>query len=262
MSKVCQLFSGSSGNSIFISSKETKFLVDAGVSAKRLTSALSEIGENAEDISAIFVTHEHIDHINGLRVFASKYRIPVFAEKSVIEKMITSGTINEKVEIYPIESNMEINGCEIIPFKLSHDSVACNGYRINLFSNRSVGVCTDTGYVTEEAKNALSGCDFVFLESNHEVTMLQNGPYPYPLKKRILSEQGHLSNYASSEFAKELAKSGTTRFALAHLSAENNLPEIARQSAVSALLEEGFEENRDYRLYVSAPINSERPISL
>ena len=102
----------------------------------------------------------------------------------------------------------------------------------------------------------------VFLESNHEITLLQNGNYPYHLKKRILSDKGHLSNTSSNEFAKELAKSGTTRFVLAHLSRENNTPDIARQSAVSALFEEGFEENTDYRLYVSAPVNSERAISL
>jgi len=262
MAKVCQLFSGSSGNSIFVSYKETKILVDAGVSNKRICTALDEIGESAEELSAIFITHEHIDHTSGLRVLASKHHIPVFADSRVIEKMKSDNIINDKVEIYPLESNMELGGCEILPFELSHDSVFCNGYRFNLSNGRSIGVCTDTGYVTEEARKTLCGSDLVFLESNHEITMLQNGSYPYYLKKRILSERGHLSNFASSEFAKELASSGTTRLVLAHLSRENNLPEIARQTAVSALLDEGFEENRDYRLYISPPINNEKAISL
>ena len=262
MAKVCQLFSGSGGNSILISSKETKILVDAGVSSKRLTEGLSNIGENAENISALFITHEHGDHIGGLRVFASKYNIPVFAAQDVIGEMAFKGYINDKIEVFPIESNMEIGGIEILPFALSHDSVSCHGYRFNLPSKRSVGVCTDTGYITENARETLLGSDLVFLESNHEITLLQNGNYPYHLKKRILSDKGHLSNTSSNEFAKELAKSGTTRFVLAHLSRENNTPAIARQSAVSALFEEGFEENTDYRLYVSAPVNSERAISL
>ena len=262
MSKVCQLFSGSSGNSIFISCKETKILVDSGVSAKRICQALSDIGEDASRLSAIFITHEHADHISGLRVLASKYNIPVFADNAVIEKMRMENIINEKVNTFSTEKNMELCGCEILPFALSHDSVSCQGYRFNLSGGRSVGICTDTGYVTEAAKEALGGCDFVFLESNHETTMLQNGTYPYHLKQRILSDKGHLSNAASSEFAKELAMQGTTRFVLAHLSRDNNIPEIARQSAVSSLLEEGFEENRDYRLYISAPVNCERAISL
>ncbi|MBR3737891.1 MAG: MBL fold metallo-hydrolase, partial [Eubacterium sp.] len=120
----------------------------------------------------------------------------------------------------------------------------------------------DTGYVTEGARRMLCGSDLVFLESNHEITMLQNGPYPYYLKKRILSDKGHLSNLASSEFACELVSSGTTRLVLAHLSKENNLPAVARQTAVSALLCEGFEEGRDYRLYVSAPVNGEKAITI
>ncbi len=262
MSKVCQLFSGSSGNSIFVSYKETKILVDAGVSAKRICQGLSDIGEDASEISAIFVTHEHTDHVSGLRVLASKYNIPVFAAEDVIDKMNRDGIINEKVNIVPIESNMELSGIEVLPFELSHDSVSCHGYRFNLGNSRSVGVCTDTGYVTNNARETLKGTDLVFLESNHEVTMLQNGAYPYPLKKRILSEYGHLSNFASSEFAKELAKGGTTRFVLAHLSRDNNTPDIARETALSALFEEGFEENSDYRLYISAPINSEKAITL
>ena len=262
MAKVCQLFSGSSGNSIFISSKETKILVDAGVSSKRLCQALSDIGESAEELSGIFITHEHIDHVGGLRVFASKHHIPVFAAEDVIKELEFKGFVNEKIDVFPIQNNMELGGFEILPFRLSHDSVSCHGYRFNIPGERSVGICTDTGYVTEEAKETLFGCNFVFLESNHEITLLQNGNYPYQTKKRILSEVGHLSNTASGEFAKELAKGGTTRLVLSHLSRDNNTPDIAKQSAVSALFEEGFEENTHYRLYVSAPVNCERAITL
>lgn len=262
MAKACQLFSGSSGNSIYISSRQTKFLVDAGVSAKRICTALSNIGEAGEDITAIFITHEHSDHINGIRVLASKYSIPVFAHKAVIESMLASGAINDKVNINEISDNMEIGGIEVVPFELSHDSAACVGYRFNTPDSRSISVCTDTGFVTDAAKKTITSSDMVFLESNHETSMLMNGGYPYYLKKRISSDCGHLSNTACSEFAVDLLKNGTTRLVLSHLSRENNHPDIARQTTVSALSQADFAENRDYRLKVSAPENCERPIVL
>lgn len=262
MAKVCQLFSGSSGNSIYISSKETKILVDAGVSAKKLCTALNNIGEQPEKITAIFVTHEHTDHIKGLRVFASKFNIPVFAHKNVINSMSDLGYINEKIVIDCVNDNMELNGIEILPFELSHDSSACLGYRFNLSDGRCVSVCTDTGYVTDDAKRIMSGSDLVCLESNHEVSMLMNGFYPYNLKKRILSDIGHLSNNACSEFALELIKTGTTRFQLSHLSKDNNHPDIAFQTTKSVFQENGFSENKDYRLKVSTPENTERAIVL
>ena len=188
MAKACQLFSGSSGNSIFISGGNAKFLVDAGVSAKRIGEALSSIGENPQDLTAVFVTHEHIDHIKGIRVFAKKYNIPVFAQTDVLDKMRDGGDVNEYISAEAISENMELSGVEILPFKLSHDSVACVGYRFNLPGGRSVSVCTDTGFVTDGAHSALAGSDLVFLESNHETKMLENGFYPYQLKKRIMSD--------------------------------------------------------------------------
>lgn len=260
MSKCCQLFSGSKGNSIYISCGESRFLVDVGVSAKRMDAALGNIGVDPNEIDAIFITHEHSDHISGLRVFATKHNIPVFAHRDVIAKMDYIGVINEKVNIEPIDSPMVINGNEIIPFENSHDSAACLGYRFNLTDKRSISVCTDTGYVTDSARNALMGTDLIYLESNHEVMMLQNGMYPYQLKQRILSTRGHLSNFAASEFAVDLVKSGTTRIVLAHLSQENNMPDLARQSTLSALIDAGYVENRDFRLYVSPQENYERPI--
>ena len=262
MPKVCQLFSGSSGNSIFISGGSTKLLVDAGVSAKRIEQALSEIGEDASELSAILVTHEHTDHISGVRVLASRYGIPVFADRRVLDYMIMNGAVTDKVKAKPVSDNMQIGGIEVIPFENSHDSVACLGYRLNMCGDRSVSVCTDTGCITNDAREKLAGSDLVFLESNHEVTMLQNGDYPYYLKQRILSKRGHLSNAACSEFATELLKSGTTRIVLSHLSRDNNHPDIARQTTLSALCGEGFIEERDFRLRVSAPVNCERAIVL
>lgn len=261
MSKVCQLFSGSKGNCIFVSCGNTKFLLDAGVSAKRIENALNDIGEDASQIDGIFITHEHSDHIKGIKVLASRHHIPVFASELVMNKIIEKDVFAGKVELNLAE-NMEFEGAEIDTFHLSHDSVDCVGYKIVMPDKRKIAVCTDTGYITNEAHDKLLGCDLVCLESNYEVTMVENGPYPYDLKKRVLSNRGHLSNVACSEFATELANNGTTRFVLSHLSETNNYPSIARQTTISALTQCGFEENKDFRLYVSSTENRERPIVL
>lgn len=262
MSKVCQLFSGSSGNSILISSKGHNFLVDIGVSAKRCECALKELGVEPESIEGIFVTHEHGDHSSGIRVFASRYKTPVFASKLTLEEMSFQGLINDKVEAVELDGKAELSGIEIISFKQSHDSRDCRGYRFNLFDGRSASVCTDTGYVTDEAKRMLEGTDLIFIESNHEIAMLEAGPYPYYLKQRILGTKGHLSNFACGEYIKELSEGGTTRFVLSHISRENNMPDIARQSALNSLGEIGLREETDFRLYVSPPENNSRGIAL
>lgn len=262
MSKCCQLFSGSKGNSIYIACGDAKFLVDAGVSAKRITQGLEQIGVDASELDAIFITHEHSDHINGIKVFAKKHKLPIYAHGDVIAKMIYNDCISDEISAIAIDSPITINNTEIIPFENSHDSIACYGYRFNMSDKRSISVCTDTGYVTDSAREALMGTDLIFLESNHEVSMLQNGPYNYILKQRILSPKGHLSNFAASEFAVELVKNGTTRIVLSHLSQENNLPDLARQTTLSALTQNGYNEGTDYRLYVSPQENTERPIVL
>ncbi len=263
MAKACQLFSGSSGNSIFISDRGTKILVDAGVSAKRISEALSKIEESPEEIDAIFITHEHFDHIKGLRVLASRHNIPVFADRRVLERL-QSDTKSDysKVQMEEVSENMLLGGVEIVPFEVSHDSAACLGYRFNMKGGKSVSVCTDTGFVPASAKKALKGSQMVFLESNHEIMMLENGPYPYILKQRILSRKGHLSNADCAEFATFLLKNGTTRINLSHLSLENNTPDIAKITTLSALTEAGFKSSYDFRLTVSPTENEGKPIIL
>ncbi len=261
MAKACQLFSGSSGNSIFIADGETKILVDAGVTAKRLEGALASIGENANDLTAVFITHEHSDHIKGLRVFAARHHLPVIAEEQVLIRLLTDGHITEQQAV-TAERDMELGGLAVLPFENSHDSVACLGYRFNLSDGKSISVCTDTGYITPDAELTVPGSDLVFLESNHEIRMLQNGPYPYLLKQRILSRVGHLSNDDCARFAAALVDSGTTRLVLSHLSRENNFPDIARQTTLAALNTAGFREDYDFRLKVAAPENREKPIIL
>lgn len=262
MSKACQLFSGSKGNSIYLSCSTGKFLIDVGVSAKRIEKALDEIGVSPNDLCGIFVTHEHSDHISGLRVFASRYNLDVYAHPDVIAAMRNTKKIDDKVKTKEITSPLELSGVKIIPFENSHDSVACLGYRFDMSDGRSICVCTDTGYVTDDARDKMQGCDLAFLESNHEVTMLQNGTYTYQLKQRILSQTGHLSNFACAEYACDLVKHGTTRIVLSHLSRENNMPDIAYQTTLCALRQEGFKENKDFRLSVSPQENHERPIVL
>lgn len=256
MARVYHLFSGSSGNCILISSRGHNFLVDIGVSAKRCENALLSVGVEPSSIDAIFITHEHNDHACGVRVFASRHKTPIFASPDCLEAMYNNGYINDKVNANKIEYRLDMLDIEILTFKQSHDSADCIGYRFNLPSGKSICVCTDTGYVTDNAKEICKGTDLIFIESNHEVSMVQNGGYPYPLKQRILGTKGHLSNYACGEFMKQLAKSGTTRFVLSHLSRENNMPDIARQCAIASLSEIGLTENIDFTLAVSAPENT------
>ena len=262
MSNACQLFSGSKGNSVYVACSTGKFLVDVGVSAKRTEKALDEIGVSPSELCGIFVTHEHIDHISGLRVFASRYNLDVYAHPDVITAMRNTKKIDDKVKTREITSPLELSGVKIIPFENSHDSVACLGYRFDMSDGRSICICTDTGYVTDDAREKMRGCDLAFLESNHEVTMLQNGTYTYQLKQRILSNSGHLSNDSCAEYACELVRGGTTRIVLSHLSRENNMPDIAYQTTLCALKQEGFKENKDFRLSVSPQENHERPIVL
>lgn len=256
MSRFFPLFSGSSGNCTYIGSGEDGILIDAGVSARRMAKMMDEVGIRIPSLTGVFVTHEHSDHTRGLRVFAKKYHLPVYASPGTAAALRAQGLIDPVTPLIEIGTGRVASGTLTVqPFHISHDCREGYGYRIALPDGRLAGVATDMGYYSDEVHRALLGCDLVILESNHDVRMLQNGPYPYPLKQRILSDLGHLSNEACATALPKLVRNGTARIVLAHLSRENNLPELAYQTAMAELKLHGLLEHIDFELSVAPPEN-------
>lgn len=254
MARFCPLFSGSSGNSSYLGSRSAGVLIDAGVSARRLEGRMKLCGIDPLAIGGILVTHEHSDHISGLRVFAKKYGLTVYGSAGTIGA-IRDGL--EGVELREIGDGAEIAGMEVRAFPTSHDCAEPTGYRIHTADGRDFCLATDLGYLSDRVKENLLGCNMVMIESNHDIEMLRNGPYPYYLKRRILSDQGHLSNAGCAEFLPQLLKSGVRRFMLAHLSDTNNTPRLAYETSLAALVQAGFTEDEDFILSVAMPENTE-----
>lgn len=258
MARFCSLFSSSSGNSTFIGSSKTGILIDAGVSAKRMKEALLSREIDPSELGGIFITHEHSDHIKGVRILCTNYNIPLYATQGTLSYLEENDVINGKFPFEVIdEKGVEIGDIVVKPFKTSHDSRESCGYTVDFPHGQRAAIATDLGKITSEVERAITGCEFVMLESNHDISMLQAGPYPYYLKRRILSDRGHLSNEACAEQAKKLIKSGTSRLFLGHLSAENNFPDLAFQTTLSALSEMGAVNERDYILKVNSVENTD-----
>lgn len=257
MPKICSLFSGSSGNSIYIENKSDAILIDAGVSAKRLLGALNEKNLDVEKIRAVFVTHEHSDHIKGISVFCKKHSIPVYLTGGTLSAMQEEEKVSSAVDYRVLSGETDMGSIGVSYFHTSHDAKESCGYVLDL-GHQKVGVSTDLGIVTDEVHDALLGCKTVVIESNHDPNMLQNNSmYTFPLKRRIMSEYGHLSNGACAEEVKKLVDGGAQRILLAHLSRENNLPMLAKESTRSMLLIGGLKEGIDYLLSVCAPQNND-----
>ena len=252
MARFCSLFSSSSGNCTYIGSGGGGILVDAGVSAKQINNKLNCIGVGIEGIGAIFVTHEHSDHITGLRTLASRHGIPVYATEGTVAALSRSGVWDGSFTCEAVSyDGIEACGQYVKPFRTSHDAAESCGYVVTTTDGRRLAVMTDSGVVTEEMRRSVTGCDLILAESNHDVGMLRNGAYPYMLKRRILSEKGHLSNDSCAELITGLVTGGTTRIYLGHLSRQNNIPELAFQTSKSSLDCAGAVENRDYILKVA-----------
>ncbi len=239
--KICSLYSGSKGNCTFISAGGANILIDAGKSARALCRALSDIGVDVNSIDAIFITHEHNDHISALRTLSHKHDIPIHI--LLRSARVFNGLCDEKLclnlRLYDGSSfETTVNGLTVKAYPTPHDSRAAVGYRISFEENGeqvSIAVTTDTGHVTDVMLENLSGCYAAVIESNHDLEMLENGPYPYELKQRIASKHGHLSNTDCATLASQLYEGGTRHIMLAHLSEENNLPELAYNEVFAAI---------------------------
>lgn len=253
MARIYPICSSSGGNSTFIGTRGHGVLIDAGCSFRALKNALSLIDTDFDGIEAVFITHEHIDHIKALEQIVKHTRLPIFASGGTIEALKGAGKIPETPQIYDIKDGYKSAAFEVAYFPTSHDSAESVGYTVR-FGKESFAVCTDTGYITKEAEKALAGCRTVLLESNYDEEMLRkNLNYPPDLKRRIAGKQGHLSNGDCAEFALNLIKSGTRNLILGHLSRENNTPATAKSRTERLLSENGAFVEKDYTL-CTAPI--------
>ncbi len=253
MAKFFPMFSGSEGNATYIGDSDGGVLVDAGVSFKRLKNSLLAAGIALDQIKAVLITHEHNDHVKGLKVLIKNRPVPVIASRDTIYALEFANIISyDTPRIYIDEcEEHRLDNMVIRRYPTSHDCKGSSCYTIGLGAELKTAVCTDLGIMTDQIVNALSGCQLVMLESNHDPVMLRLGPYPPELKIRIGSHQGHLPNAVCAETLAALYEKGTTRFVLAHLSETNNTPEKAASAARAALMDKGAIENRDYILYVA-----------
>lgn len=263
MSDFFTLASSSAGNSYFLGSTDCGILVDCGISSRRIINGLSSKDISVENISGIILTHEHSDHINGLSVLLKQHNIPVYASPDVLKYLIDNNIVPEKAILKSIDMNGELIGNMMVkPFKTSHDSVGSLGFAISLPSGKKISVCTDTGYITDDAKSNIIGSNTVLIESNYDDMMLKMGPYPFGLKRRIASSVGHLSNIDCAAFLPELVRNNTEHIILGHLSKENNIPELAVETSVSELSMSGMKKNRDYTIFAAPRIDLSDNITL
>ncbi len=265
MARIYPICSSSTGNCTFIGTKGHGILIDDGCSFASLKNALSLIDTEINNIEAIFITHEHIDHVKGLSVLAKHTKIPVFASAGTIGALLanTNTPLPENIRLYDIfEESYKSAEFEVTAFHTPHDTPESVGYVIN-YNDLRIGVCTDIGNVTEEVEKALLGCHAVLLESNYDMDMLRRNPnYSAALKRRILSDTGHLSNDAAAEFAEKLVNSGTTRLILGHLSRENNTPNTAYSCTCSYLQKKGMKLGSDFTLDIAPVITEGQYIAL
>ena len=231
--KFSVLSSGSRGNCIYLESDAAKIIIDSGLSVKELGRRLKSIDRTPEELDAVFLTHEHLDHIGGVGPLVRKHCIPLYATKGTVQAGEKLGSIPI---FHPIRAGetIRLDGLEIEPYATSHDAQESVAYVIRCQS-RKLGHATDMGVVTHEAREKLKDSHVLLLESNHDVEMLDVGPYPWTLKQRIKSELGHLSNEACGDLLAAVSHEHLQRVMLMHLSQTNNHPEIARVTALQAL---------------------------
>ena len=245
MVRVTVLASGSRGNSTVVSSSRTRLLVDAGLSCRETLKRMRHAGEDPAALTAILISHEHNDHIDGLRVLARKLRVPVYitqpthhiwyrALRQEAKRLEQTVTDLERRQFFEAGRSFQIGDISVTPFTIPHDAADPVGFAFNI-EGVKVGLVTDLGYMPASVRQQLRGCDILMIESNHDIEMLRGGPYPWVVKQRVMSRVGHLSNDSLAEFFANDYDGAATFVILAHLSEHNNHPEIARTAAERAL---------------------------
>ena len=249
----CPLFSGSSGNAIYMAAKDTRILIDAGLPGRTVENALKQIGVAPDTLSAIVVTHEHSDHTRGVGILSRKYHIPVYANERTFNAMARQvGEIEPRNRrFFQTGEDFYIGDLDLCPFSIPHDAAEPVGYRVYA-GGRSAAVATDMGFMRKNVFQTLAGTDVLLLESNHDPELLRQNPhYSTYLKQRILSSHGHLSNEASARALLELYGTGVRQVLLGHLSGENNTPELAMNTALEALERAGVTVNEEIGLGIA-----------
>lgn len=254
--RLCSIASGSSGNCIYIGSDNTHILIDVGISCKRIEAGLSYLSVEPDNIQGILITHEHSDHISGLAVIAKRYHLPIYATKGTAEAILAHKTIGKNLDenlfhFVKADEYYKIGDLTIHPMTISHDAAEPVAYRVAC-GQTQIGVATDLGIFNEYTIEALQGMNALLLEANHDVNMLQVGPYPYYLKQRVLGNTGHLSNENSGRLLKKIAHEKLQAVMLGHLSKENNLPELAYETVRIELMEQNeLGKTWDFPIYVA-----------
>ena len=264
--RLCSIASGSSGNCIYVGTDDTHVIIDAGISGKRIEEGLNKIGLKTDELDAVLLTHEHSDHIASVGVLARKYGIPMYATRGTIEGIMKQkylGAIDPSLfnEIAAY-NDFEIKDICVKPIEVSHDANEPVAYRLES-GKASVGVCTDLGTYTDRIIEGFSGLDALFLEANHDVNMLQVGKYPYVLKQRILSDRGHLSNENCGRLLCRLLHDDMRSIMLGHLSAENNLAELAYEAVrLEIMMDDCKYDPSDFEIRVAKRSEVSEPITV
>ena len=251
MLKFTTLASGSTGNAAVVSDGQTHILLDAGISARRITLGLRQLGLEPKELSAIFVTHDHTDHIGGLGVLTKQIRIPIYATRPTCQTILRKAPhAQEMLQARDPGSCIAIGGLVVQSFMVPHDAQGTVGYSIRAGETRMV-LCTDLGYVPPEVVEQVTGCDLLVCEKNHDEEWVRSSSYTYSLKQRVLGEHGHLSNETGAELALTAAQSGTRYIVLAHLSPENNTPAHAYRIVSERLRQAGVDLEQEVQLFVA-----------
>lgn len=245
------LFSSSGGNSYYIGSSGQAVLIDAGRSCKQIEQAMMSNNLDMRSVRGIFITHEHSDHCSGLRVLAARYGINVYASEGTLDALCRDGKVDSRFTTDVIESKVSLGDMLIERVDTPHDAAESCGYRVTTPDGKKAIIATDMGIMLPSVRKAISECDLAVVESNHDVNMLMSGPYPYPLKRRILSDRGHLSNTACSEELPDFVRAGVKHLILGHLSKENNTPDVAYATALCSLKQAGLTPDEDFTLEVA-----------